>query len=208
MAWSPPACITTASSWSQHHCITTAVSSSLLQCVSSASYLSPLLCITTALSSWMHLRITAASSTALLLCFTTAPTSSMRHCISSASASSLYHCFSEALSLALHPDMTASLLLLGLGLISSSHLPASMLQSRGWGLLLLVPARKVLPRASGLFSRFIESWGLTPLLLVLTRMIQSGVSVSHLSLDDPVRGAAAGAACSARMIQSGALVFH
>ena len=49
---------------------------------------------------------------------------------------------------------------------------------------------------AALFPRTIQSRGSWPLLLVLPQMIQSEASGRHLSLDDPVQGVVAPAACS------------
>ena len=75
---------------------------------------------------------------------------------------------------------------------------ASTLQPGGWGLLLVDPPRIILPGAPGLISPNDPALGVAAApscsFVHLPRMIQSRASARHLSVDDPVRGAAAPAA--------------
>ena len=68
------------------------------------------------------------------------------------------------------------------------------LQSGAGGSSCLIRLGRACPGCQATFARMIPSCGLWLLLLVLPRMIQLGLSGHHLSLDDPVRGAAAPAA--------------
>ena len=211
--------ITTASFAGLHHCITTALSSSCLLCLFFASFSSPLLYCTTALISWLLLCITAASIIGLSLRFTTVPSSSLLHCVPSTPSSSRFLCISMALSVALLPDMTASLLHLGLGLLFPSTLAATFpwtLQPRGRGLALLVPPRVILPGAARHFSPDDPALGVVSTQSCSAPDDQIRGILCHLSLDVPVGGrqlllldpprmfqSAASAAACPRMIQSG-----
>ena len=67
-----------------------------------------------------------------------------------------------------------------------------------------MPHGRSCPERQATFPRMIQYWGLCRLLLVVPRMIHSGASERHLSLDDPVRVQRLLLLDPPRMIQSGA----